>query len=163
VLCVASTSIASLLLLGRRTSHSAFKIPINTNEHSTCNVSKTGKTADFLRSVGLIIWDEVLMQHKFCFEAVDQLLLDLHLNEKDILFRGVLVVLRGDFAQILLVVLRGKQADTVAACLQRSYIWPRLKRIHLRTNMRVWNGVHDAEFVDWLQRLSYDKALCGYI
>lgn len=38
VLPVASSGIAALLLPGGRTAHSRFKIPINTQEHSMCDI-----------------------------------------------------------------------------------------------------------------------------
>jgi hypothetical protein len=75
------------------------------------------------------------MQHRFCFEAVDRLMQDLHQN--DLLFGGVPVVLGGDFAQILPVVKRGRRADVVSASLQRSYIWERLEILQLIENMRL--------------------------
>ncbi len=39
VLVVASSRIASLLLLGGRTAHSRFKIPIDLHDESTCNIT----------------------------------------------------------------------------------------------------------------------------
>ncbi len=39
VLAVASLGIASLLLLGGRTAHSRFKIPIDLHDESTCNIT----------------------------------------------------------------------------------------------------------------------------
>ena len=42
VLCVASSSIATLLLCGGRTAHSTFKIPISLHQDSTCPISKEG-------------------------------------------------------------------------------------------------------------------------
>ncbi|XP_076951289.1 uncharacterized protein LOC143624565 [Bidens hawaiensis] len=46
ILTVASSGIASLLLTGRRTTHSRFHIPINLNEDSTCYMD-TGKVVVF--------------------------------------------------------------------------------------------------------------------
>src|SRR5262249_37795964 len=99
--CDASTGIAALLLPHRRTSHSQFRIPIELNESSISSISKNSDTAKFLRQVDLIIWDEVPMQHKYCFEVVHRLLVDLRSTTDDILFGGVPVILGGDFAQIL--------------------------------------------------------------
>ena len=55
VLCVASSGIASLLLLGGRTAHYRFKISLNPNEIATCNISKSSAAADLLRHTDLII------------------------------------------------------------------------------------------------------------
>jgi ATP-dependent DNA helicase PIF1 len=57
------------------------------------------------------------MQHKYCFEVVHRLLVDLRSIIDDILFGGVPVILGGDFAQILPVVPRGSRADIIIACL----------------------------------------------
>jgi ATP-dependent DNA helicase PIF1 len=129
VLCVASTGIAALLLPNGRTAHSCFKIPIQIHESATCTISMSSSTASLLRAVDLIIWDEVPMQHRYCFEVVHRLFCDLRSvpnNSPDTpLFGGTPAVLGGDFAQILPVVPGGSRADTVTACLQRSFIWPR--------------------------------------
>ncbi len=101
VLVVASSRIASLLLLGGRTAHSRFKIPIDLHDDSTCNITQQMKVAELVRKVGLIIWDEAPMMHRQAFEAVDRTLHDLmqlddaHATEK--IFGGKIVVLGGDF------------------------------------------------------------------
>lgn len=56
------------------------------------------------------------MQHKYCFEVVHRLLVDLRSAADDILVGGVPVILGEDFAQILPVVPRGSRADIVTAC-----------------------------------------------
>ena len=88
VLCVASTGIAALLLPNGQTSHSQFKIPIDLNETSVSSISKSSLLAAELRKVDLIIWDEVPMQHKYCFEVVHRLFLDLRSATDDTLFGG---------------------------------------------------------------------------
>ncbi|GBN39606.1 hypothetical protein AVEN_138029-1 [Araneus ventricosus] len=46
VIPVASTGIAATLLIGGRTTHSVFKIPIDLNATSTCNLKPNTKEAD---------------------------------------------------------------------------------------------------------------------
>lgn len=87
------------------------------------------------------------MQHKYCFEVVHCLLVDLQSTTDDLLFGRVPVILGGDFAQILLVVKHGSQADIVRACLQESFIWPQLSRLYLRINMQVCKGEYSQDFV----------------
>ncbi len=77
VLVVASSGIASLLLLGGRTAHSRFKIQINLHDESTCNITQQMKVVELVRKADLIIWDEALMMHRRTFEAVDRTLGDL--------------------------------------------------------------------------------------
>ena len=49
VLTIASSGIASLLLLGGRTTHSKFKIPVPTLEHSICNISQGSEASELLK------------------------------------------------------------------------------------------------------------------
>jgi len=64
VLTVASSRIVSLLLLGDRTAHSRFKIPIDLHDESTCNITQQMKMAKLVRKADLIIWDEAPMMHR---------------------------------------------------------------------------------------------------
>jgi len=64
VLVVASSGIASLLLLGGRFAHSRFKILINLHDESTCNITQQMKVAELVRKVDLIIWGEASMMHR---------------------------------------------------------------------------------------------------
>lgn len=57
-LAVATSGIAALLLSGRKTAHSTFKIPIQLTEESTCNVYMRTHVAHLLRKAELIVWDE---------------------------------------------------------------------------------------------------------
>ena len=44
----------------------------------------------------------------------------------------------------------------MGACIQRSYIWPRLSLLFLRQNMRLLHDANNREFATWLQELSYN-------
>ena len=153
VLCVASSA---LLLPGGTTAHSRFCIPIDIHEQSLCNIRKNSPLADLLRKTALIIWDEVPMQHKFCFEAVHRSLCDVFSTDS-VLFGGVPTLFGGDFAQILPVVRRGNRAEVVNACLQKSFLWPAFRVLHLRENMRVGSGEGNRAFADWLTRLAQEN------
>jgi hypothetical protein len=101
VLAVASSGIAYLLLLGSKTAHSTFKIPIDLHDESTCNITQQMKVAELVRKADLIIWDEASMMHRRTFEAVDRTLRDLmQLVDTEVtkkIFGGKTVVLGGDF------------------------------------------------------------------
>jgi len=77
VLTVASSGITSLLLAGGRTSHSKFKISIPTLENFVCNIEQGSEATKLLKEAQLIIWDEVLIAHKYFFEALDKALRDI--------------------------------------------------------------------------------------
>ena len=115
ILCVASSGIAATLLPGGTTTHSRFCIPLDLDENSVCYVGKNTQLAELLRQISLIIWDEVPMQHKYCFEAVYRMLTDVRGDQS--LFGGIAIVFGGDFAQILPVVKHGRRADIVSANL----------------------------------------------
>jgi ATP-dependent DNA helicase PIF1 len=82
------------------------------------------------------------MAHKHVFQAVNRTFqhvmgaVDPAL--KDMLFGGKVVVMGGDFRQLLHVVPRGTRGQIVNANLKRSAIlWHRVKVRHLHENMRV--------------------------
>ncbi|KAL7087278.1 hypothetical protein ACP275_13G058200 [Erythranthe tilingii] len=72
VINVASSGMVSLLLLGGRTSHSRFGLPINVHKTSTCNITQQSPHAELLIRAKLIIWDEAPMTHRYSFEALDK-------------------------------------------------------------------------------------------
>ncbi|KAF7150782.1 hypothetical protein RHSIM_Rhsim02G0030300 [Rhododendron simsii] len=113
VVSVASSGIASLLLIGGRTAHSTFSIPLDVLEDSFCSFSKQSSQAELFRKTRLIIWDEVPIQHRYCVEAVDRTLQDICDNNKP--FGGITVVLGGDFRQMLPVIQKGVREQIVGA------------------------------------------------
>ena len=63
VLSVASSGIATLLLLGGRTAYSTLTVPFEINEASSLTMEKDSPRADLVRATKLIIWDEAPMMH----------------------------------------------------------------------------------------------------
>lgn len=61
VLCIASSSVISLLLLGGRRSYPCLQIPLNIYKSLQYNIDKNSKLGDFLYQVILLIWDKVLI------------------------------------------------------------------------------------------------------
>jgi hypothetical protein len=82
-------------------------------------------------------------------EAVDRSFRDI-LNNSEKPFGGLSVVFGGDFRQILPVIIKGFRGQTVGSCIQRSFLWPSIKVIHLHQNMRL-NTIIEAEcnFARW--------------
>ncbi|KIH54988.1 hypothetical protein ANCDUO_14862 [Ancylostoma duodenale] len=83
----------------------------------------------------VIVWDECTMAHKRALEALDWTMQDLRGNSR--LMGGAVVVLAGDFRQILPVIPRSTPADELNACLKASYLWRHVQTMTLTTNMRV--------------------------
>jgi hypothetical protein len=133
VLCVASSGIVALLLIGGRTAHSTFKIPINVHEDSLCAIKRGSDLAALIHATDLVIWDEAPMQHRHIHEATDRTFQDI--RESNLPFGGLSVVFGGDFKQILPVIVKGSRAQIVGACLQRSPLWSLIKVLHLNQNM----------------------------
>ncbi len=130
---MASSGIASLLLHGGTTAHSRLKIPIDITTDSILNIRAQSPEAEFLRQARLFIWDEAPMMHKHCFEAFDRAMRELMGNvpgqqwRRELPFGGKVVVMSGDFRQVLPVVPRGSRAAIVGASLRRSKLWRDIK------------------------------------
>lgn len=101
-LATASSGAAANNLPGGRTAHSRFKIPINLNNNSVCNISKQSGLAQLLCLAKLIIWDEATMAKRQAVEAVDRTMQDI--TGVSFPFGGKIMVLGGDFRQVLPVV-----------------------------------------------------------
>jgi hypothetical protein len=141
VLTVASSGVASLLLPGGRTAHSRFKIPIDIDDNGVCDIRRCTMLSSLIESASLIIWDEALMTHRKCFEALDRSLRDvLSANDASLAnepFGGKIVVLGGDLRQILPVIEGGTQSQVVNAAITNSPLWHQVKVLHLTINMRL--------------------------
>lgn len=136
-IAVASSGIAATLLEGGRTAHSAFKLPLNMQITSepTCNIPKNSAMAKVLKNSKIIIWDECTMAHKRAFEALDRTMKDIRDSQNH--FGGAIILLAGDFRQILPVIPRSTPADEINACLKSSSFWRYVKTIKLTINMRI--------------------------
>ncbi|GAU29925.1 hypothetical protein TSUD_148340 [Trifolium subterraneum] len=147
VLAVASSGIASLLIPGGRTTHSRFNIPFNVNECSTCEIGTIDDLAHLIRRAKLIIWDEA--------PIIRRTLKDI-MQVRDFPFGGKVVVLGGDFRQILPVIPKGTRYDIVHATINSSPLWRFCEVLTLTTNMRLLAGhtstdlEHRRKFSKWI-------------
>lgn len=97
-LAVASSGIAATLLVGGRTAHSTFKLPLKYDSDDTtsvCNVSKQSGTGKLVQECSLIIWDEASMSQKTSVEALDRTMRNLRHNNSPM--GGCTVLFSGDF------------------------------------------------------------------
>lgn len=148
-IAVAWTGIAAMLLPEGRTVHSRFKLPLNLNEHSISSLKVNSKEADYIRSVKLVIWDEAPMASKHALMCVNRLLKDIMKN--DVLFGGKIVILGGDFRQVLPVVPHGSRATTIHNSIKFSPLWPSFKIVTLHENMRA--KPQELEFSNFLLQI----------
>lgn len=97
--------------------------------------------ADVIQKTSLIIWDEAPMTHRRCFEALDRTLRYLLSEEEPANairpFGGKVVVLGGDFRQILPVVQKGSKTTIIDASITNSILWPHITLLSLKTNMQL--------------------------
>lgn len=101
------------MLRNGRTAHKTFKLPLNLNdnENATCNVTPNSDVGKLLKNCSVIVWDEAPMVHKHGFEALNRCLQDIRKNNK--IMGNVLVILAGDFRQILPIVKGGTKYDEI--------------------------------------------------
>nr|XP_047125111.1 uncharacterized protein LOC100214786 [Hydra vulgaris] len=143
------TGIAATLFKNGCTLHGLFKLPVPILETSTCNVTPNSIHGRFLRQVSLYLLDEASMIPKHALSAIDKLLQDICNNKFP--FGGKVILMGGDFRQILPVVKRSRPADVVESCIKCSEHWQYVQRFSLTENMRVQIG--EEEFSQWLLKL----------
>lgn len=142
VLAVAFTGIATALLDGERTVHSAFGALTN---ESTSLIKLQSRRTRRIRDAELIVWDEAPMSPGVQLTVVDRLLKGV--MQSDLPFGGKSIFFGGDFRQILPVFAHGMRSDIVGACIKSNELWPVMRRFTLTRNMRADD---DREFAAWL-------------
>ena len=71
--------------------------------------------------------------------------------QTDAPFGGTIMLLGGDFRQILPVVERGSRGEIVNSCLKRSSLWRHFQTLRLSGNMSLLGD--DASFREWLLKV----------
>ncbi|PAA80832.1 hypothetical protein BOX15_Mlig019542g1 [Macrostomum lignano] len=152
-IAVASSGIAATILPEGRTAHSMFKIPVCAvrQDNAFCSIGHQSRLAALLRSNRLIVWDEAPMTHRKDLEVFERSLRDLLRVERP--FGGALLVMAGDFRQLLAVVPGGTQANSIDACLSRSALWPHFRQHHLSRNLRLEGGSASESYADFLMQV----------
>ncbi|XP_052625612.1 ATP-dependent DNA helicase PIF1-like [Lactuca sativa] len=151
-LATATSGVAANNMPGGRTTHSRFGIPLNLDNNSMCKITKQSGKAQILREEKVIIWDEAAMAKRQAVEVVDRTMQDI--TYEKLPFGGKIMVMEGDFRQVLSVVSRGTRAQIVDSSLQMSPLWASVKRLRLNINMR---AVNDPWFSDFLLRVGDGK------
>ena len=143
------TGIAGNLLRFGTTLHCLFKLPLNITESSTCNVTTQSKQAHYLKSLAVIFIDEASMIPINALNAIDRMLRDI--TGSNAPFGGKLLVFAGDFRQTLPIIPRGNPATIIESCINRSSLWPSIRKFRLAQNMRA--NPDEVEFCEWLVKL----------
>ncbi|XP_003739875.1 uncharacterized protein LOC100902110 [Galendromus occidentalis] len=148
VLNVAWTGIAATLLPNGRTVTSAFRLIVADNSRSS-SIKRQSKEAQNLRQTHIIIWDEAPMAPKTALETINLLLQDIMQNSEP--FGGKIMVLGGDFRQVLPVVEKGSRGEIVHSCLKYSDLWKHFHQPRLTQNLRLNDT--DTVFREWLLKV----------
>ncbi len=120
--------------------HSKFNIRVKQEGIGVCDIPKDSNNAkaQMLRKAKVIICDEAPMAHRDMFEIIDRSLRDILNNDEP--FGGKVIVLCGDFRQVLPIVKSNDPGEVVNAAINKSKLWKFIDVFHLTKNVRV--GLH---------------------
>ena len=134
-IATALTSIAATLLKLGMTFHKKFGIPIPCHHDSCSKHTMNCNDSKVIKEALIILIDEKSMMHFHLLDLLNRYLQALMGNNK--FMGGKIVILMGDFRQILPVVRGESRGSIVAAAVVNSEAWVHSKRIQLTTNMRI--------------------------
>jgi hypothetical protein len=157
--CIATafSGIASTLLLGGRTLHNVFKLPIPILENSVANITANSSYRRYINSSSLIIIDEVSMCPLQTLKIIDRLLQNLgDENDKHKPFGGKTILLGGDFRQILPVIPHGSRATLIENCITSWHKFAYFHKVTFTQNMRALPS--EVEFVEFLKKIGNDES-----
>jgi len=103
---------------------------------------------ELIENTSVIIWDEFLSNHKYCFNSV--------YNSYNKL-EGKVVIVIGDDGQIGPVVVNGKRADTVQASPLTHYLWSKFHIYRFTVNLRLLGIARYLDLNDPEQRMFLNR------
>ncbi|XP_044420069.1 uncharacterized protein [Triticum aestivum] len=130
-----SSMLSSSFRDGRRAAEFAaigfIKREVNMVGFCTVDFAKGSPDAILLDKACLVLWDEAPMVRCHCFEALDRIFRDILAvyDSSRSLFplRGKVVVVSGDFKQVLPVMQEGAKTGIIGASLVMSPLWRHIK------------------------------------
>ena len=131
---MAFTGIAATLLPHGKTVHKTFLLPVPLYSDSSSNIKLQSIDAKKLKNTDVFIWDEAPMAPRYAIEIINKTLQDIMGNKK--LFGGKIVILGGDFRQLLPVQINSTRNELVNLSIKKSLIWKNFKIMTLTKNMR---------------------------
>jgi len=146
---MAFTGIAATLLPNGRTIHKVFGLPVPLFADSTSNIKIQSKEAEKLKLVDVLIIDEAPMAPHYVLEIMDRTLRDIMQN--DLYFGGKIVLLGGDFRQLLPVKEKATRCEIINLSIKFSILWKQFKIFSLTQNMRTLP--QEKEFTQFLLNL----------
>ncbi|CAL8141391.1 unnamed protein product [Orchesella dallaii] len=143
----ASTGIAANLLIGGRTYHSLYALPIPIFETSTSRLGMNTNDAKNIRHAKLLIIDECTMASNHVLNVIDRLLQSI--IDNNVPFGGKVILLGGDFRQCLAIIPRAMRAAIVQSSIRNAKHWYKFHKLELSNNMRSV----DLSYSEWLLKL----------
>ncbi|KAL7284959.1 hypothetical protein ACG7TL_000048 [Trametes sanguinea] len=147
VITTATSAYAAQLYHGGRTTHSAFKVPVNdNNELLQSTISSYSSRADLIRAARLIVWDEAPTANSAVLACVEEVCRRVMSN--NLPFGGKVFILLGDFRQTCPVIRHGTRAQAVQASIKSSPLWDLFSVLKLTIPIRNAEDPEFAAFVD---------------
>ncbi|XP_011870653.1 PREDICTED: ATP-dependent DNA helicase PIF7-like, partial [Vollenhovia emeryi] len=132
---MAFTGIAATLLPAGKTVHKTFGLPVPLFADSSSNIKIQSKEAQYLKETDIFIWDEAPMAPRYALEIMDRTLRDIMNN--DLPFGGKIIILGGDFRQLLPIKIHGTRCEIVNLSIKFSSTWKHFVNFSLTENVRV--------------------------
>ena len=146
ICCMTFTGITATLLPNGKTVHKVLGLHVPLLSDSSSNFSVRSKEGQFLRQIDVFVWDEAPMAPRYALEIMDRILRDVMNN--DLLFGRKIVILGGDFRELLPVLPRGIRSEIVNLSIKNSFLWNNFHKFKLTRNMRaVDDDMSFAQFV----------------
>ena len=130
----ASTGLAATNYDDFHTAHALFCYPvvddemIDESEPAQCDFQRNEDRLNLLRASSVIIWDEMISNHKSLYEAAYRALDG---------FAGKVLICMGDFRQIMPVLKRAERQEIENSCISSSYLFYKFQILKLTINMRL--------------------------
>ena len=130
----ASTGLAATNYDDFHTAHALFCYPvvddemIDESEPAQCDFQRNEDRLNLLRASSVIIWDEMISNHKSLYEAAYRALDG---------FAGKVLICMGDIRQIMPVLKRAERQEIENSCISSSYLFYKFQILKLTINMRL--------------------------
>lgn len=98
------------------------------------NIKPNSRQGVILKNVDVFIWDEAPMSPRYALEIADRTL--QHVMNNNIPFGGKIVILGGDFRQLLPVQPHATRSETINLSIKFSPLWKHFRTFSLKQNMR---------------------------
>ncbi|XP_058796151.1 uncharacterized protein LOC131667014 [Phymastichus coffea] len=143
---MAYAGIAATLLPNGKTVHKTFGLPVPMFNDSSSNIKIQSTEGMLLKNTKVFIWDEAPMAPRYALEIANRTL--KHIMNNDLPFGGKIMVLGGDFRQLLPIKVNGTRNEILNMSIKNSRLWSFFSIYKLNTNMRVLP--HEIEFAKYL-------------